>query len=258
MAHPAANPIQLSSSDTPNAIAGANAASGRRLNAWFRLDRMRRKSSLIAALGIVAVLSACTDPASLDPDKADKNMKTGLGVGALVGAGLGAIFADNSAKGALIGAAVGAAAGGIIGDQLDKQAAEIRADLANDGITVKAEDGRLIVTLPEDITFATDSATVRPALRADIGKVADNLVKYDKSDVQVIGHADNRGDAVYNQALSERRANSVADILQAGGVSYTRITTVGRGEDDPIASNLTPEGMARNRRVEIIVIPRKG
>ncbi len=258
MTYPGANPIQLSSSDTPNAFSGANAVSGGRASARFRSDRMRPKSSLIAALGIVALLSACTDPASLDPTKADKNMKTGLGVGALLGAGLGAIIGDNSAKGALIGAAVGAAAGGIIGDQLDKQAAEIRAQLANDGITVKAENGRLIVTLPEDITFATDSATVRPSLRSDLNKVAANLVKYDKSDVQVIGHTDNRGEAAYNQALSERRANSVADILQAGGVSYTRITMVGRGEDEPIASNLTPEGMARNRRVEIIVIPRKG
>jgi len=216
------------------------------------------KSSLIAALGIVAVLSACTDPASLDPNNAGKNTRNGMGIGALVGAGVGALLASNSGKGALVGAAVGATAGGLIGNQLDKQAAEIRAQLANDGITVKAEDGRLIVTLPEDITFETDSATVRPALRSDIGKVADNLVKYDKSDVQVIGHTDNRGEAAYNQALSERRANAVADILQARGVSYARITTVGRGEDEPIASNLTPEGMAKNRRVEIIVIPRKG
>ncbi len=217
---------------------------------------IRTRTTLIGAVAVVAFVGACTNPAALDPDKSNTNLKTGLGVGALLGAGIGALTASNSGKGALIGAAVGAAAGGIIGDQLDKQAAEIRAELANDGITVKSEGDRLIVTLPQDITFATDSAVVNPSLRSDISKVAANLVKYPDSDVQVIGHTDNRGSAEHNQALSERRAASVADILQAGGVTYDRITTIGRGEDQPVASNLTPEGMAQNRRVEIIVIPR--
>jgi outer membrane protein OmpA-like peptidoglycan-associated protein len=217
---------------------------------------IRTRTTLIGAVAAMALLAACTNPASLDPNKGDSNLKTGLGVGALVGAGIGALTASNAAKGALIGAAVGAATGGIIGDQMDKQAAEIRAGLANDGITVTSEGDRLVVTLPDDITFASDSATVNSSLRADIAKVAANLVKYPNSNVQVIGHTDNTGAAEHNQELSERRAASVADILQAGGVTYDRITTIGKGEDAPIASNLTPEGKAQNRRVEIIVIPK--
>lgn len=213
---------------------------------------------LAAALGATLFLGACTDPAALDPDNSKKNLKTGLGVGAIVGAGIGALTASNAAQGAAIGLVVGAATGGIIGDQLDKQAAEMRAELANDDIVIRAEDDRLVVTLPEDITFDTDSSTVRDSLRSALGKVADNLVKYPDSNVQVIGHTDNDGDATYNQALSERRANSVADVLQAGGVGFARITTVGRGEDQPVASNLTDEGKAQNRRVEIVVIPRAG
>lgn len=82
-----------------------------------------------------------------------------------------------------------------------------------------------------------------------------NLVNYPNSNVQIIGHTDSDGDATYNQGLSERRANAVADILQANGVSYNRIRTIGQGENNPVASNLTPEGKSQNRRVEIVVVP---
>ncbi len=176
--------------------------------------------------------------------------------GGVIGAGVGAIANDsNPGLGALAGAAIGAAGGGLIGNQLDQQAAELRQQLANDGITVVNAGDRLIVTVPNDITFDTDSATVRPALRADLVRVGQNLVNYPNSNVQIIGHTDSDGDAGYNQVLSERRANAVADILQANGVSYARIATIGRGENQPIASNLTPEGKAQNRRVEIVVVP---
>ncbi len=127
--------------------------------------------------------------------------------------------------------------------------------MANDGITIVNTGDRLIVTVPNDITFDTDSSTVRPALRADLAKVGQNLVNYPNSDVQIFGHTDSDGDAAYNQGLSVRRANAVADVLQANGVNFGRITTVGQGENNPIASNLTPEGKAQNRRVEIVIVP---
>lgn len=73
--------------------------------------------------------------------------------------------------------------------------------------------------------------------------------------VQVIGHTDSDGEATYNLGLSHQRANAVADILQAGGVPFNRLQTRGMGEEQPVASNLTPDGKARNRRVEIVVIP---
>jgi outer membrane protein OmpA-like peptidoglycan-associated protein len=73
--------------------------------------------------------------------------------------------------------------------------------------------------------------------------------------VQIIGHTDSDGEASYNQGLSERRANAVADVLQANGVNYSRIVTIGRGENNPVASNLTPEGKSQNRRVEIVIVP---
>ncbi|MEY8840125.1 OmpA family protein [Cribrihabitans sp. XS_ASV171] len=214
--------------------------------------------ALAGGLASVLALSACTDPAMLgDGSDPNRNTRSGAIAGALVGAGVGAIANDsNPGLGALAGAALGAAGGAAIGNQLDKQAAELRQQLANDGITVTNTGDQLVVSVPNDITFDTDSATVNPALRADLQRVAQNLVRYPNSDVRIIGHTDSDGAAAYNQTLSERRAGSVADILQAGGVTYDRITTIGRGEDTPIASNLTPEGKAQNRRVEIVVIPR--
>ncbi len=215
------------------------------------------KFVLSAGLGSAMFLGACTDPGTLNlPSDPNQNAKQGALLGGLVGAGVGAIANNsNPGLGALAGAAVGAAGGGLIGNQLDRQAAELRQQLANQGITVTNAGDRLIVTVPNDISFDTDSATVRPALRADLVRVGQNLTRYPNSSVQVIGHTDSDGEASYNQVLSERRARSVADILQANGVSGARISTIGLGENRPAASNLTPEGKARNRRVDIEIIP---
>ncbi|MBO9434694.1 OmpA family protein [Ruegeria sp. R13_0] len=215
------------------------------------------KFFLATGLCSAMALAACTDPGTLNlPADPNQNAKQGAVLGGLVGAGVGAIANNsNPLLGAVAGGAIGAAGGGLIGNQLDKQAAELRQQLANDGITIVNAGDRLIVTVPNDITFDTDSATVRPALRADLVRVGQNLVNYPNSNVQIIGHTDSDGEASYNQGLSERRANAVADVLQANGVNYSRIVTIGRGEDNPVASNLTPEGKSQNRRVEIVIVP---
>jgi outer membrane protein OmpA-like peptidoglycan-associated protein len=113
----------------------------------------------------------------------------------------------------------------------------------------------LIVNMPQDLLFATDSASVRPDLTADLRTVAASLLKYPNSRIEVIGHTDNTGSAAYNQDLSQRRAVSVAGVLRESGVPSGRLAAYGRGEDQPVASNLTPEGRAQNRRVEIIIRP---
>ncbi|MGD9865124.1 MAG: OmpA family protein [Pseudodonghicola sp.] len=214
------------------------------------------KTTTAAAICAVVVLGACTDPATLNPDDPNRKTKQGALIGGLLGAGIGAMSGTSHKTTAVLGgAAIGAFTGAAIGDRLDRQEAELRQQLGSDGITVTNTGDRLIVSLPNDITFATDSFEVRPALRADLGKVAAHLQRYPDMTVQVIGHTDSDGDAAYNIGLSQRRANAVADILQANGVSYTRLTTIGRGEEAPVASNLTEEGKARNRRVEIVMIP---
>jgi outer membrane protein OmpA-like peptidoglycan-associated protein len=205
---------------------------------------------LVATLG----LTACTDTNALrQPGDKERN---GLIAGAIVGAGLAGL-SNSSNKGAAVvaGAAAGALLGGVIGSQLDKQEAELRQNLSNSGITIVNTGDRLIVSLPNDLTFATDSAAISSAVTADLRQVSQSLVRYPDSSVQVVGHTDSDGEAGYNQALSERRASTVADQIQAGGVPYNRLRTLGRGEEQPVASNLTAEGKAQNRRVEIIIVP---
>ena len=89
----------------------------------------------------------------------------------------------------------------------------------------------------------------------DIRAVAQNLNAYPDSRVQVLGHTDNVGDAGYNQTLSYSRAQSVSDVLISEGVAAGRIQSIGRGESQPVSSNLTPEGRQLNRRVEIVILP---
>lgn len=220
------------------------------------------KSTLAVALGGMLALSACDDPGQLGMDPNDPNSRTkaSAAVGAAVGAIAGAVTGRDGdrAEAAIKGALVGGAAGGLIGNQLDKQAADLRQSINNDQVGIVNTGDRLIVTLPQDILFATDSFTVRPDLRRDLGAVAGNLQAYPNSVIQIVGHTDSDGDAGYNQGLSERRANAVADVLLGQGIPFSRIQTFGRGETQPVASNLTAEGKRLNRRVEIVILPTAG
>lgn len=214
-----------------------------------------KKFPLIVAGLSLGVMTACTSPAHLNENDPNKNAKSGALLGGILGAGVGALVSDDKGKGAVIGGVVGAAGGVVAGSLLDEQEAELRQSLGNEDVTITNTGDRLIVSLPQDILFDVDSAAVFPALRTDLLKVAESMQNYPDTTVQVIGHTDNSGGAAYNQALSERRANSVADVLMDGGVDFSRIQTFGRGEDQPIASNLTAEGKAQNRRVEIVILP---
>ena len=214
----------------------------------------RKPVFYVAALSAMG-LAACTSPAHLDGADPNQKTKQGALLGGILGAGVGAMVSDDKAKGALIGGALGAAGGGVYGSVLDKQEAELRRSLGNDEVTITNTGDRLIVTLPQDILFDVDSAQVNAGLRDDLRAVATSLQDYPDSSVQVVGHTDNTGSAGYNQSLSERRANAVADVLMNGGVAFERIQTFGRGEDQPVASNLTEEGKAQNRRVEIVILP---
>lgn len=217
----------------------------------------RARIPLLLASTALLALTACTDPAVQTSDPKQRT-KEGMAVGAGIGALTGILLGDNAKerrRGAIVGAAVGAMAGGMVGAQLDKQAAELRRDFGNDEIRVVREGDHLVVTMPEDILFATDSDYVRAGLQSDLRVLARSLNDYPDTTVDVIGHTDNVGEAAYNQQLSNRRARAVADVLYDAGVSMSRIRAYGRGEDQPVASNLTPEGRAQNRRVEIIIRP---
>lgn len=209
---------------------------------------------ILAAAGTL-FLTACVDPNAY-PDDPNARQRSGAVIGGIVGAVSGAAVSsdDDRLKGAIIGGALGAGTGALIGADLDRQAAELRGSL-NSNIGVINHGDYLVVQMPQDLLFAVDSAAVRPDLRSDLYTVASSLMKYPNSRIEVIGHTDNTGAAAYNQDLSQRRAVAVAGVLRESGVPGARIAAYGRGEDQPIASNLTPDGRAKNRRVEIIIRP---
>lgn len=214
-----------------------------------------RKRVLLLSGASLMLVAACTDPNTVGGTSPNQNTRQGALVGGLLGAGVGAaVNSNNRGRGALVGGIIGAAGGAVVGNSLDRQAAELRQQLDNDVQIVNTGD-RLIVTMPQDILFDVSSFTVTPALRGDLLRVADSLLRYPDTTVQVVGHTDSTGSASYNQTLSVRRANAVADVLIQGGVPTGRIRAIGRGEDQPVASNLTPEGRAQNRRVEIVILP---
>lgn len=211
---------------------------------------------LTLGLGAIIALGACTDPATLGGNPENRNANQGALIGAGTGAVLGAIINDdNRTAGAAVGAVLGGAVGAGIGYNLDQQEAELRRDLGNDRVTITNTGDRLIVSFPQDILFAVNSFAVRSDLQSDLGVLATSLDTYPNSTIQIVGHTDSDGEAAFNQQLSERRANAVADVLLRNGVPFNRIQAFGRGESQPVASNLTPEGKAQNRRVEIVILP---
>ena len=216
---------------------------------------MNNRTRLVS-LGLISVLGlAACEPAYLqDPNQ--NRTRDGAIVGGMLGGFLGAISSDNNrGRNAVLGAAAGAALGGAIGYSLDQQAADLRASMANQDISIVNRGDHLMVTMPEGILFDTDSAAIRAGLQADLRAMARNLQEYRNSTVDVIGHTDKTGSAEYNQDLSARRASAVAGVLLEAGVDPARVRSFGRGENEPVATNLTPEGRQQNRRVEIIIRP---
>ncbi|MGS2718900.1 OmpA family protein [Eionea flava] len=109
------------------------------------------------------------------------------------------------------------------------------------------------VSLSGDANFATNSAELSTGGKAALDLFASRAKQLNVSGISVVGHADSRGDAAYNQDLSERRANSVKSYLEGKGILGSLIRAAGEGETSPVASNDTKEGRAQNRRVDITV-----
>ncbi|CUH79301.1 OmpA family protein [Tropicibacter naphthalenivorans] len=219
---------------------------------------IRATKPIALALVTALSLSACTTGPIFNENDPNAQAKTGALAGAAMGAVAGRLLGGGDKgernRATVAGALVGAAAGAAIGNQLDKQEAELRQQLGNN-VDIANTGDRLIVTMPQDILFATDSAELRPGLVGDLRDVAQSLLAYPDTTAQVIGHTDSDGDAAYNLNLSQRRAQAVVNVLAGEGVPGYRLQAIGRGEDQPVASNLTPEGKAQNRRVQIVILP---
>jgi outer membrane protein OmpA-like peptidoglycan-associated protein len=210
------------------------------------------KLATIAAASALALTGCVSNTA--DPNA--NRTRDGAIVGGMLGAFLGATADDdNRGRNAVLGAAAGAVAGGAIGAALDRQARDLRASMANERIRIRNTGEELIVTMPEGILFDFDSAAIRAGLQADLRALARNLQQYPNTTVDVIGHTDSEGSPEYNMDLSSRRAAAVAGVLLEEGVAPSRVRSYGRGESEPVATNLTPEGRQQNRRVEVVIRP---
>ncbi|WP_143155475.1 OmpA family protein [Loktanella atrilutea] len=210
--------------------------------------------NLTLATAALALTTACAGTGGPNDNRmTGQGAAIGAGLGALAGAATGDNKSERIRNG-LIGASLGAAAGATVGNALDKQEQELRNQMGgNVGIVNNGQN--LTVTLPQDILFATNSTTVSASAQGNLSTLAQSLQQYPNSTVNVIGHTDDVGAASFNADLSTRRAQSVASVLIANGVSSARIRSIGRGEDQPVATNLTAEGRQQNRRVDIVITP---
>jgi outer membrane protein OmpA-like peptidoglycan-associated protein len=203
--------------------------------------------SVAGVLSLAALASLAVGCAM---NKAEKGAIIGAGAGGAVGAVIGNAT-GSTVRGAIIGAAVGGVAGAVIGHQMDKQAQELAYELP--GATVQRVGEGITVTFPDGLLFGFDSDQLAPAAQGNLRSFAASLKKYPNTRTLIVGHTDSEGSAEYNMDLSDRRASSAADFITAEGIDRARISTAGRGEAEPIATNTSDEGRRQNRRVEVAI-----
>lgn len=193
------------------------------------------------------------------------NKQKGAVIGTAGGAILGAIIGnkvikkgDGGAIGAVIGGVVGGTAGVLIGNKMDKQAQKIEQEIP--GAKVERIDDGILVTFDENsgVHFQTNLYNITPTSAALLHKLAGILQEYPDTNVLVVGHTDSVGSNNYNMTLSEKRAYAVTNyFIQNKGLNSSRFTTSWFGESQPIADNSTLDGRAKNRRVNIAIVPNK-
>lgn len=216
------------------------------------------KQTSILALAFLLVISL----GSCEATRNANNKQKGAVIGATGGAVLGAIIGNNVGKGgngalgAVIGGVAGGAAGVIIGDSMDKQAKKIEDEIP--GAQVERVDDGIVVTFDENsgVYFDTAKYAVNSKSKETLDKLANVLREYPDTNVLIVGHTDSVGADEMNMTLSKNRAISVTNYLvHDKGLGANRFTTNWFGETAPIADNSTAEGRAKNRRVNLAIIP---
>ena len=206
---------------------------------------------------IVILAAALSAGCAIDPYTGEEKVAKsgwGAGIGAASGAAIGALAGGG--KGALIGAGAGAAVGAGVGYYMDRQEAQLRQRLEGTGVRVQREGDNLNLIMPGNITFATDSAGINSSFYPVLDSVGIVLAEFKDTSIDISGYTDSTGADMYNQELSERRANSVASYIVRTGVEHGRIQSRGFGKRYPVAPNDTAMGRAQNRRVEISIRPK--
>ncbi len=211
----------------------------------------------LAVIMAAGVLTACTvNPYTREEQPAKAAI--GAGIGVLAGVGVGLLTGDNAKerrRNALIGAGVGGVAGGGIGYYMDVQEAKLRNSLESAGVSVTRQGNDILLNMEQAINFDSGRHELRAEAYSVLNAVGQVLTEYEKTTIDVMGHTDSDGAADYNQALSQRRALSVASYLSAKGIIGQRLLAAGYGESAPISSNNSEAGKQTNRRVEIRISP---
>ena len=219
--------------------------------------RMTKQFTLTAAM---AALLATTAACVTDPNTGERRVSKAA-IGAALGGGAGYLLGEvlggrSDRTERIIGAGVGAIAGGAVGAYMDRQEQELRRRTAGTGVVVEREGDELLLTMPSGITFAHDRSDIQPQFQSTLDQVARTLQAYPATLIDVYGHTDSTGADAYNQALSERRAQSVASYLTGRGVQPVRIATRGYGETRLLFNPERSEADRQaNRRVEIRIVP---
>ncbi|MCB4807444.1 OmpA family protein [Tamlana sp. 62-3] len=189
------------------------------------------------------------------------NKQKGAVIGATSGAVIGAILGNNLGKGgngelgAVIGGVVGGGAGVLIGNKMDKQAQQIEEEVP--GAEVERVDDGIVVTFDENsgVYFATNKYNINAASEDNLNKLIGVFKEYPDTNILVVGHTDSQGAEEYNMTLSKNRAYAVTNYLSGHGISNGRLTTNWFGETQPMYDNATADGRAKNRRVNIAILP---
>ena len=202
---------------------------------------MKVRQSLVSGAAIASLLmvSGCVTDPNTGEQKVSRTA-IGASAGALGGLLLGGLIGGGTGR--IVGAGIGGLAGGAIGYAKDKQIKQLREATA-------------LVNLPNGVTFATNSYSLEPQFLRTLDGIAQSMVQFPDSLIDVYGFTDSTGSVGYNQRLSEQRARAVADYLIGHGVSSSRVRSQGFGVGNPVAANDTEEGRSRNRRVEIKIVP---
>jgi outer membrane protein OmpA-like peptidoglycan-associated protein len=236
----------------------------RNLERTKRAKHNRIKLACLAA-AMTTLLGACattTNGYSSAPPQSGQTDVNHTRRNAIIGASIGAVAglltgddATERRQRALVGAGVGGLAGGAVGAYQDRQERELRERMEGTGVGVVRQGDNITLSMPGNITFAFNDASLQPQFQPVLNDVAATLNEYNQTIVEVAGHTDSVGSDAYNHDLSVRRANSVANYLTGRGVMQQRLITVGAGESRPVSSNDTDAGRAQNRRVEITLVP---
>jgi outer membrane protein OmpA-like peptidoglycan-associated protein len=205
-----------------------------------------------AACGIAAAALLTTGCSTMS--ERERGTAAGAGIGAAAGAVLSRATGGSAGTGAVVGGAIGAVAGNVWSKRQEERRVAMEQATRGTGVEVsRTQDNQLKLNIPNDVSFDTNSAVIKPQMRSVLDPFVATLRDDPNARLTIVGHTDSTGTPAINDPLSVERAQSVRDYLAARGVSPTRISTMGRGEREPVADNSTEAGRARNRRVEIFL-----